>query len=141
MFYKIDKFAVKPKRATRGSAGLDLFAVEEGIIPIRGRKAFRTGLKVVLPEGTYGRIASRSGLALFNGIDVAAGVIDSDYRGELKILLCNNSDMEFRVRFGMKIAQFIVEKIKVVEPEMSENLDQILNTERNDKGFGSSGIA
>ena len=77
------------------SAGLDLSAIETLAVPPYGRSLVSTGLVCAIPFGYYGRIAPRSGLALKAGIDVGAGVIDSDYRGELKILLFNHSDAEF----------------------------------------------
>ncbi len=137
-FYKIDDLANEPIRATPGSAGLDLCSIEEGLIPKGNRKAFRTGLIVELPDDTYGRIAPRSGLSLKHNIDVAAGVIDNDYRGEIKIILCNFSKKDYLVKTGDKIAQLIVESIKILKPTMISGFNEISTTERNDNGFGSS---
>ncbi len=138
-FFKCDALAKIPLRATKGSAGIDLYSVEAGILPPLTRRAIRIGLKVILPFNTYGRIAPRSGLAM-NGIDVAAGVIDSDYRGEIKVILCNNSKSDFVFGIGNKIAQMIVEKIEVLKPTLtSGDMDKDLKNERNEKGFGSTG--
>ena len=94
-----------------------------------------TGWKFKLPPGTYGRIAPRSGLSL-KGIDVGAGVIDRDYRGEIKVLLINNSAQPFAVNKGDRIAQLICEKI--VYPYIKEDI--LDYTTRGDKGFGSTGL-
>ena len=91
---------------------------------------------LAIPRGAYGRIAPHSGLAL-KGIDVAAGVINSDYRGEVKVLLVNHLDIQFEIRMGDRIAQLIIEKISL-DKLNEENLDE---TKRGDKGFRSTGIA
>jgi len=96
-----------------------------------------TGLAVAIPEGNYGRIAPRSGLAFKNFIDVGAGVIDEDYRGELKVLLFNLGPDDFNVNEGDRIAQFIIEKYTPTELEEVETLDE---TARGADGFGSTGV-
>lgn len=96
----------------------------------------KTDIQVQLPPGTYGRIAPRSGLALKNFIDVGAGVIDADYRGNLQILIFNHSDKEFEIAPGDRIAQLICEKIEC--PELQE-LDTLDETVRGAEGFGSTG--
>ena len=83
-----------------------------------------TGLAFGIPVGNYGRVAPRSGLAAKNGIDVLAGVIDSDYRGELKVILANLSDTDFQVDEGMRIAQLIIEKYTLTELTEVETLDE-----------------
>ena len=138
-FAKLDERATLPTRATPGSAGLDIFSIVSVEVRPGKRMAIQTGLKVFLPYGTYGRIAPRSGLALFSGIDVMAGVIDSDYTGEIVVLLINLSDKVFNVFEGMKICQLIIEKFKPMNPILVE-VDGSTSTERGDKGFGSSGI-
>ena len=95
-----------------------------------------TGIKIKLPVGTYGRIAPRSGLAT-KGIDVAAGVIDWDYTGEIRVLLVNNSDIAFEVNIGDRIAQLIIERIATVK---FETVKSLTDTERGEKGFGSTGV-
>jgi len=92
---------------------------------------------VQIPEGCYGRIAPRSGLASKNFIDVGAGVIDCDYRGNVGVLLFNFSEEQFIVNKGDRIAQLICEKIEYPELEQVDELDI---TERNTAGFGSTGI-
>ncbi len=84
-FKQLDPRATLPTRGSALAAGLDIYAIEELTIAPGERQLARTGLVVAIPEGYYGRIAPRSGLALKNGLDVLAGVIDADYRGELGV--------------------------------------------------------
>lgn len=107
-------------------------------VPSRGRVLVPTDLSLCVPSGTYGRIAPRSGLALKCGIDVGAGVLDSDYRGPLGVLLFNHSDSDFSIAAGDRIAQLILEKIAVADVEEA---DELTNTERGLGGFGSTGVA
>eukprot|EP00879_Flechtneria_rotunda_P004892 GHRR01005166.1.p1 GENE.GHRR01005166.1~~GHRR01005166.1.p1 ORF type:complete len:179 (+),score=52.24 GHRR01005166.1:113-649(+) len=87
--------AVVPKRGSQHAAGYDLSSAEHCVIPARGKLAVHTGLAIHVPSGTYGRVAPRSGLAAKHFIDVGAGVIDEDYRGEVLVLLFNHSDNDF----------------------------------------------
>lgn len=89
MFARVDENAKIPVYSSSHAAGMDLFACENATVPARGKALVNIGLKTAIPSGYYGRIAPRSGLALKNFIDVGAGVIDEDYRGELKVLLFN----------------------------------------------------
>lgn len=97
------------------AAGYDLHAIDAGVVPKRGKALVGTGLAFGIPEGNYGRIAPRSGLAAKNSIDVGAGVIDSDYRGEVKVLLFNFSDEDFAFNQGDRIAQLIIEKYTMTQ--------------------------
>ena len=124
-----------PTRGSDEAAGLDLYANEVANIPAHSRQLIGTGIKTKLPFGTYRRIAPRSGLAV-KGIDVAAGVVDRDYRGELKVVLVNTTAYPFPIRTGERIAQLILEHIATADIEIVETLDA---TKRNEKGFGSSG--
>jgi dUTP pyrophosphatase len=117
------------------AAGMDLYSIEETTLASGKRAAIRTGLSVAIPHGFYGRIAPRSGLALKNGIDILAGVVDSDYRGEVLCILINNGESDFRIQVHDRIAQLIIEKILTPQPEWAADLDK---TTRGDKGFGSS---
>ena len=96
-----------------------------------------TGLAFGIPVGNYGRVAPRSGLAYKNSIDVLAGVIDADYRGEVKVILANFSDNDFQVEEGMRIAQLIIEKYTLTTLAEVETLD---DTVRGAGGFGSTGV-
>lgn len=133
---RLSATAKLPVRATYGSAGMDLFADQDCNIPPKGKCLVNIGISIALPHGTYGRIAPRSGLASKNYIDVGAGVIDSDYRGEIKVLLYNFSDEIFQVKCGERIAQLICEKIVV--PTIIE-IHEMNETLRGSHGFGSTG--
>ena len=102
-----------------------------------GKVLINTGLKIKLPDGHYGRIAPRSGLSL-SGIDVLAGVIDNDFRGQVKVFLINLGKENFVINLGDRIAQLIIEKNTT--PPVIEVEKIIEKSERGDDGFGSSGI-
>ena len=89
-----------PMQGSAGAAGYDLCAASNYIIPSRGKETIEIGLAVSLPPGTYARIAPRSGLAVKNFINVGARVVDSDYRGEIKVVLFNHSVEDFTVQAG-----------------------------------------
>jgi dUTP pyrophosphatase len=91
----------------------------------------------MVPPGTYGRVAPRSGLAWKHSIDVGAGVIDEDYRGNVGVILFNLSDVDFEVKEGDRIAQLVLEKIVTPEVEEVEELDE---SARGAGGFGSTGV-
>jgi dUTP pyrophosphatase len=134
-----NKNAKMPYRATPQSAGLDLFSCETGIIEPHSKRLIDIGISIVIPFKYYGRIASRSGLAVKNSIDVGAGVIDSDYRGNVSVVLFNHGDERFTFNKGDKIAQLIIEKIAILDTVNVQELDD--DTLRGEKGFGSSGIS
>ncbi len=91
-FEKLDPNAMLPTRGSTYAAGLDLFSIEAATLGPKERRLIRTGLAVAIPKGYYGRLAPRSGLATNKGIDVLAGVIDADYRGEIGCLIYNAGD-------------------------------------------------
>lgn len=97
----------------------------------------KTDIRVAVPLGCYGRVAPRSGLALKNSIDVGAGVIDADYRGNVGVILFNHSDEDFLISRGDRIAQLIPEMI--ADTELIET--KLNSTERQEGGFGSTGVA
>ena len=130
-----------PTRGSVGAAGHDLYASNcDAIVISKGSRALvPTGISMEIPVGYYGRVAPRSGLAVNSGINVGAGVIDSDYRGEVKVLLFNHSDHEFMVEPGMRIAQLILEKCaNHVEIVLVNEFET--DTERGEGGFGSTGM-
>ncbi len=141
MNIQIKKLSDKAKIPTQGSkyaAGYDLYAAEEVLVNTMGRKLVKTNISISIPEGYYGRIAPRSGLAYKNGIDVLAGVIDSDYRGDIGVILLNTDhNLDFEVNVGDRIAQIIIEKCHSINWETVETLDA---TVRSEGGFGSSGV-
>ena len=134
---KLVAHAIAPMRATEGSAGYDLSSAVDAVIPPNGRLAVSTGIAIGLPEGTYGRVAPRSGLAYKFGIDVFAGVIDQDYRGEVKCILYNSGDQPFVIKSGDRIAQLVLEVIKIPDVAVVLEID---DTERGAGGFGSTGV-
>ena len=135
-FKRLDPGATLPTRGSSQSAGLDIFSIEEVVIEPKQRSLVRTGLAVAIPEGHYGRIAPRSGLATQKGLDVLAGVIDSDYRGEVRCLLYNAGDEAIHLPAQSKICQLIIEKIITPSAVWS---DEISDTDRGSGGFGSTG--
>ena len=135
-FKQLDPRAVLPQRGSALAAGLDLCAIEEVKIEAKQRGVARTGLAVAIPPGFYGRVAPRSGLAVRNGLDVLAGVIDSDYRGEICVVLYNTGDEPINLPAGSKICQLIIEQIITPEAEWTTDLDE---TARGAGGFGSTG--
>ncbi|KAK7305584.1 hypothetical protein VNO77_43490 [Canavalia gladiata] len=134
---KLSENAVLPSRASPLSAGYDLSSAAESKVPARGKALIPTDLSISIPEGTYARIAPRSGLALKHSIDVGAGVIDADYRGPVGVILFNHSDDDFEVKVGDRVAQVIIQKI--VTPEVTEVQD-LDSTLRGEGGFGSTGV-
>ena len=135
-----DPKAIVPKYATPCSAGADVFArIDEEITVWPGTRALiRTGLKIAIPDGCCGLLLGRSGLALKHGICLANGVglIDSDYRGELGVVLQNNGGEPFKVKDGMRIAQLVIVQYQQTRFEQ----DSLDATIRGQGGFGSTGV-
>lgn len=129
-----------PKYETDGSAGLDLRANLDQSITLKPmqRALVPTGLFIELEKGYEAQIRARSGLAIKNGICLANGIgtIDSDYRGEIKIILINLGDQDFEINSGDRIAQMVITNYEQVEFELVEQLNE---TERSDGGFGHTG--
>lgn len=130
-----------PAYATSQSAGMDLRADIESPITLRPmeRSLVPTGIRIELPQGYEAQVRPRSGLALKHGITVlnTPGTIDSDYRGELKVLLVNLSGEDFVINAGERIAQMIIEKHETATWEEVEALDE---TERGEGGYGHTGV-
>jgi dUTP pyrophosphatase len=135
-FKRLHPQARLPTRGSALAAGLDLYAVERVTLQPGERAAVRTGLAVAIPEGFYGRVAPRSGLAVRQGLDTMSGVIDSDYRGEILCVLINLGGAPVEIEPGARIAQLIIERIALPEAAWAEDLDE---TERGAGGFGSTG--
>lgn len=122
---------VEPCGASRGSAAdgtITLMPGERALVP--------TGLAFTVPDGTYGRIGPRSGLAVKHGIDTLAGIIDQDYTAEVKVVLVNLGQEPFVIEHGMRIAQLVIERIET--PDVVE-VDRLEDTVRGAGGFGSTG--
>ncbi|MBI5427369.1 MAG: dUTP diphosphatase [Nitrospinae bacterium] len=124
-----------PAYAHPGDAGADLRSAVDDTVPARGRKLIPAGIRIALPPGHVGLVWPRSGLAVNRGIDCGAGVIDSQYRGELKVLIFNHTDADFIINRGDKIAQLLVQKVETVEFVPVRELD---DTQRGENGFGST---
>ena len=135
---KLRDDAVVPTRAYDGDAGLDLASCERVVLEPGARATVGTGLAVAVPDGYAGFVQPRSGLASRNGITIvnAPGLVDSGYRGELRVVLLNTDEREsFVVEPGMRIAQLVVLPIAAVDPVEVEELPE---SERGVRGFGSS---
>lgn len=132
---KLSKNSIIPTRGSIKAAGYDLYAIENYILKPNERKLFKIGLSMEIPSGLYGRIAPRSGLALKNGIDVLAGVIDEDYRGEIGVILINLGSEDKAITVNDKIAQIIFENYTEVDFSESNNIQETL---RGSGGYGST---
>ncbi|MEK9579620.1 MAG: dUTP diphosphatase [Actinobacteria bacterium] len=137
---RLDPDLPLPAYARAGDAGIDLIAREDvTLAPAGGRALVATGIAIALPEGYAGLVQPRSGLAFKHGVTVlnTPGLIDSGYRGELKVCLINHDPTEaFEVTRGERIAQLVVQAVEHVTFVEVDTLD---DSERGDKGFGSSG--
>ena len=137
-FRRLRDDAVVPVRAYDGDAGLDLASCERVVLPAGGRMTVGTGLAVAIPEGYAGFVQPRSGLAARHGITIinTPGLVDSGYRGEVRVVLLNTDTREtFVVEPGMRIAQLVVVPVASVEPV---EVDELPESERGVRGFGSS---
>jgi dUTP pyrophosphatase len=125
-----------PEYSSLGAAGADLYANEALTLAPGERAAVATGLRIEIPPGHAGLVWPRSGLAVRHGIDTLAGVIDSDYRGEVRVVLVNHGREAFSVEPGDRIAQLVVQK---VERAAFVSGRELAGTVRGESGFGSSG--
>ena len=135
-FMKLSENAYTPSKGSSRAAGYDLKSAYNYIIPASGKVIVKTDIRIRVPEGTYGRIAPRSGLAAKHHIDVGAGVVDEDYTGNVGVVLFNHAAEEFSVAKGDRIAQLVCEKIEYPVLEECESLE---DTARGSGGFGSTG--
>ncbi|CAF4842268.1 deoxyuridine 5'-triphosphate nucleotidohydrolase [Pieris napi] len=135
-FSRLSEHAFPPVKGSEKAAGYDLKSAYNYTVPARGKELIKTDLQIELPSKCYGRVAPRSGLAVKNFIDVGAGVIDEDYRGNIGVVLFNHSDQDFVVKKGDRIAQLICERIYYPTLQEVSNLSE---TNRGDGGFGSTG--
>ena len=136
-FVLLSKNGKCPTQANKGDAGYDLYAAENKVIYPSEKELIRTDIAIQIPEGYYGRIAPRSGLAHKYGLDIFAGVVDSSYRGNIGVILYNSKTNYFyKVKKGERIAQLIIEKCHDIKWVKTDNIE---NSGREDSGFGSSG--
>ena len=138
---KIYPNSIIPTYGSEFAAGMDLYSFEDHVVPAKTRKLISTGISVEWhgdsAQEYYLRIAPRSGLSVKNSIDIGAGVVDYDYRGQIFVCFINNGDIEYNIKAGDKIAQIILERINrfVKTSEIQEHT----KTERGVGGFGSTG--
>ncbi|XP_046548183.1 LOW QUALITY PROTEIN: deoxyuridine 5'-triphosphate nucleotidohydrolase-like [Haliotis rubra] len=135
-FAKLTENGRAPTRGSKYAAGYDLYSAYDYLIPAGDKIIAKTDIQIAVPEGSYGRVAPRSGLAAKHFIDVGAGVIDQDYRGNVGVVMFNFGKQDFKVNSGDRIAQLICERIYIPELQELEKLDA---TERGSGGFGSTG--
>ncbi|MBO0721554.1 MAG: dUTP diphosphatase [Blastocatellia bacterium] len=133
---RLSEGARLPVHATDWAAGADLCCAEAFSLQAGERRLVPTGIALEIPRGYYGRVAPRSGLAVRHGIDTLAGIIDSDFRGELKVALINLGEQPVNFAAGERIAQLIIERAASCAYTWS---DELSTTERADGGFGSTG--
>lgn len=122
--------------AHKGDAGLDIYANEDKIIKANTRDVISTGIAIAIDEGYVGLVWDKSGIAAKAGLKTMAGVIDSGYRGEVKIVLLNTTNDDYKVERGNKIAQMLIQKIESAQLDEVTDLD---DTTRGEGGFGSTG--
>ncbi|XP_067440809.1 deoxyuridine 5'-triphosphate nucleotidohydrolase, mitochondrial isoform X1 [Thunnus thynnus] len=135
-FAKLSEHATTPSRGSAKAAGYDLYSAYDYSIGPMDKAIVKTDIQIAVPHGCYGRVAPRSGLAAKHFIDVGAGVVDEDYRGNVGVVLFNFSKDTFEVKKGDRVAQLVCERICYPELEEQKTLD---DTERGDGGFGSTG--
>lgn len=135
MRVRLQEGAVLPSYAKEGDAGLDISALVDVVIPAGGHAMVRTGVAVEIPDGHYGALVGRSGLAS-KGIFAHYGTIDSGYRGDLGVILFNMTETGYAVKAGDRVAQLIIHKYTSVS---IMEVDELNKSVRGDKGFGSSG--
>ncbi|MFH1682767.1 MAG: dUTP diphosphatase [Candidatus Woesearchaeota archaeon] len=134
---KLNEDAIIPRYANPGDAGMDFYSNENVLINPGERKLVSTGISMAIPEGYVGLIWDKSGIASKHGMKTMAGVIDSSYRGEIKILLHNLNIEEYKIEKGNKIAQMLIQPVE--QKEIIE-VDELSETERGAGGFGSTGL-
>lgn len=136
---RLSENAVLPVRGSNWAAGYDLASAYDLIIPAHGKALAKTDLAMMIPIGHYGRVAPRSGFSWKKHTDIGAGVIDSDYRGNVGVVIFNHSDEDIAVEKGDRVAQLIIEKISL--PEIFDvGPEELEYTDRGEGGFGSTGM-
>jgi len=133
---KLHPDAIIPKYAHPGDAGMDLYSIEPVVLAPGERKSIPTGIAMEIPDGYVGLIWDKSGLSHRFGLKTLGGVIDSIFRGELQVGVINLSKEPIKFDKGHKIAQLLIQKIEIAE---LDETDEISDSSRGDKGFGSTG--
>lgn len=133
---KLREDAIIPNQPYDDDAGFDLYTVEDSVIKSSERTQVSTGIAMSIPYGYVGLIWDKSGIAMKQGQKTLGGVVDAGYRGEIRVGMINLSDKEYTFKKGEKVAQMLIQKVEKIQIEEVENL---YDTERGEKGFGSSG--
>jgi len=135
-FEKTHESAKLPTKNNESDTGYDVYSVEDKIIPARGSNVVGVGLKFAhIPEGYWVKVESRSGMGFKHGIHAHPGIIDNGYRGDAGIKLYNNTDVDYEIKSGDRIAQFVV----YMNFPMAVEWGKVEQSDRGDRGFGSSG--
>jgi len=134
---RLSERATLPTKGSPFAAGHDLYSAVDSVVPAHGKALIPLDISIAIPVGTYARIAPRSGLAAKHFIDVGAGVVDFDYRGNVQVVLFNHSVTDFEVHVGDRIAQLILEKNCMANVQ---EVEQLTETDRGADGFGSTGV-
>jgi dUTP pyrophosphatase len=129
--------AILPLKAIVGDAGYDLCSIDRVVVPARGKAIVGTGLAITTPEGTYGRVAPRSGFTWKKHTDIGAGVIDRSYTGEVGVIVFNHGETDLVIQAKDAIAQLILEKIQEADVE---EVDKLEVTVRGSDGYGSTDL-
>lgn len=137
--FKLNPEGIIPDYAHRGDAGMDLYSIEDTVIPSGKYKIVKTGIAIEIPKGFEAQIRSKSGIAVKNGVFVlnSPGTIDECYRGELGVILCNLGERDYFIKKGEKIAQMVFNKVEYLSPV---EVNKLSSTERGEGGFGSTGL-
>ena len=133
---RLDKSIELPKFQREGDAALDIRSSEDCVLKVGERRVVKTGLIFEIPLGYAGLIWDRGGMAAKHGIHTMAGVLDSNYRGELMIVLKNLSEEDFNIEKGMRIAQMLIQKVENMDVE---EVEEVSDTNRGEGRFSSSG--
>lgn len=136
---KLKEDAKAPSYSYEGDAGLDIFSYEEFVLKPGERKTVSTAIAIEFPKGYVALVWDKSGVASKFGIKSMGGVIDSHYRGELKIVMFNTSSQDYAVKKGDKIVQLLIQPVEHAELKVLSQDEELSSTERGEKGFGSSG--
>lgn len=134
-FKKLSDKAIMPKMGRLGDAWFDLYGVEDCVLAPFSTALVKTNIAMEIPEGYFGKVFTRSGMAL-KGFSVDGGVIDSNYRGDIGVILRNTTDKELTVSAGDRVAQLVILK---VDQFVLEEVEELSDTVRGDAGYGSSG--
>jgi len=135
-FKKLNENAVAPTYAFKFDAGMDLYCLENISVEPNQRVQIGTGIAMEIPEGFVGLIWDKSGLSHKSGLKTVGGVVDSQYRGEIKVGMINLSNETYNFEAGQKIAQMLIQKVEQVDLMESDTLSE---TDRGEGGFGSTG--